>query len=205
MSKSIVCWISIGSTYTYLTSQRLKKIFDDQAINFVVKPFSVREIMKDMGNIPFPSSKVEKVNYMWRDIERRALRYKLLVPNTPVPYPLKEFDTANLVGILAANEGWYLEYLETTYKLWFINRLEAGSEENLMKTLSILKKDFKDLMHRSYLEETYKIYKENTKQARKNGVFGAPSFQVMDEIFWGDDRLEDAIECVNFSENQENV
>ena len=205
MSKSIVCWISIGSTYTYLTSQRLKKIFDDQAINFVVKPFSVREIMKDMGNIPFPSSKVEKVNYMWRDIERRALRYELLVPNTPVPYPLKEFDTANLVGILAANEGWYLEYLETTYKLWFIDRLEAGSEENLIKTSSILKKDFKDLMHRSHLQETCKIYKENTKQARKNGVFGAPSFQVMDEIFWGDDRLEDAIECVNFSENQENV
>tara|TARA_B100001142_G_scaffold275736_1_gene284303 strand:+ start:1083 stop:1616 length:534 start_codon:yes stop_codon:yes gene_type:complete len=172
-------------------------VLQKQSIDVVIKPFSVREIMKEMENIPFPPSKVEKVNYMWRDIERRALKYALSVPKTPAPYPLKEFDRANLVGVLAANEGWYLEYLKTTYRLWFVDRLEAGSEENLRKTSSILKKDFNDLMLRSKSEEIYRHYKENTKEARANGIFGAPSFQVLDEIFWGDDRLEDAVEFLN--------
>ena len=75
-----------------------------------------------------------------------------------------------------------------------MDRLEAGSEENLRKTSIILKKDFNDLMLRSQSEEISKKYRENTKEARANGIFGAPSFQVLDEVFWGDDRLEDAIE-----------
>ena len=116
--------------------------------------------MKEMENIPFPPSKVEKVNYMWRDIERRSLKYDLSVPKTPALYPLKEFDQANLVGVLAAKEGWYLEYLKTTYRLWFMDRLEAGSEENLRKTSIILKKDFNDLMLRSQSEEISKKYRE---------------------------------------------
>ena len=37
-------------------------------------------------------------------------------------------------------------------------------------------------------------YNANTKEALANGIFGAPSFSVENEIFWGDDRLEDAIE-----------
>lgn len=197
MNKSLTCWISIGSTYTYLTSQRIMDVIKHQSIDVVIKPFSVREIMKEMENIPFPLSKLEKVNYMWRDIERRSLKYDLAVPKTPVPYPLKDFDQANLVGVLAAKEGWYLEYLKTTYRLWFIDRLEAGSEENLRKTSRLLKKDFNDLMLRSRSEEISKNYRENTKEARASGIFGAPSFQVSDEIFWGDDRLEDAIEFHN--------
>ena len=194
MTKSITCWISIGSTYTYLTSQRIMDVIKKQRVEVVIKPFSVRDIMKEMENIPFPLSKLEKVNYMWRDIERRSLKYDLSVPKTPVPYPLKEFDRANLVGVLAAKEGWYLEYLKTTYRLWFIDRLEAGSEENLIKTSGLLKKDFDNLMLRSQSEEIYRNYKENTREAKGYGIFGAPSFQVLDEIFWGDDRLEDAIE-----------
>ena len=197
MNKSLTCWISIGSTYTYLTSQRIMDVIQKQSIDVLIKPFSVREIMKEMENIPFPLSKLEKVNYMWRDIERRSLKYDLAVPKTPVPYPLKDFDQANLVGVLAAKEGWYLEYLKTTYRLWFIDRLEAGSEENLRKTSRLLKKDFNDLMLRSRSEEISKNYRENTKEARASGIFGAPSFQVSDEIFWGDDRLEDAIEFHN--------
>ena len=49
-------------------------------------------------------------------------------------------------------------------------------------------------MRRSQSEEISINYRENTKEARASGIFGAPSFQVLDEIFWGDDRLEDAIE-----------
>jgi len=197
MNTSMTCWISIGSTYTYLTSQRLKKIIERQGHNIVVKPFSVREIMRDMENIPFPPSKIEKVNYMWRDIERRAKKYNLLIPKTPVSYPLKNFDQANLVGLVAIEGGWYLDYLETTYKLWFIDNIEAGSEQNLRKTSKILNKSFSDLISRSKSKEIINNYKINTNEARKNGIFGAPSFQVFDEVFWGDDRLDDAIEYMN--------
>ena len=88
MSNTLVCWLSIGSTYTYLTSQRLRTALNQQVKDFIIKPFNIRKIMIDMENIPFPRSKSEKVEYMWKDIQRRALKYEILIPETPVPYPL---------------------------------------------------------------------------------------------------------------------
>ena len=87
--------------------------------------------MKAMDNIPFSPSKKPKVEYMWRDIERRAEVYGLLKPQLPAPYPLKEFDRANLIGILLNSQGTYLDYFEETYRVWFLEGLEAGSEENI--------------------------------------------------------------------------
>ena len=55
--------------------------------------------MKEMNNIPFPKDKMNKVDYMWRDIERRAEGYGFFA-KTPVPYPLSEFDLANQIAIL---------------------------------------------------------------------------------------------------------
>ena len=77
-------YFSIGSTYTYLAVTRILDVEKNHQVSFNWKPFSVRVIMKEMNNIPFPKDKLNKVNYMWRDIERRAEGYgfllKLLCP-----------------------------------------------------------------------------------------------------------------------------
>ena len=197
MSNAMICWLSIGSTYTYLTSQRIRDILQNQTQNFVIKPFSVRKIMMEMENIPFPLSKIKKVNYMWRDIERRSKKYCIPIPKAPVPYPLKNFDLANLVGILAVKEGWYLDYFETTYALWFTKNLEAGSQENLKQTCLRINQDFNEVIKKVNSPNILSEYNNNTDEARKSNIFGAPSFQVLDEVFWGDDRLEDAVEYYN--------
>ncbi len=83
MSKPITAWLSIGSTYSYLTALRINGIQRDMGLNLSVKPISIRAIMKSMDNIPFPPSKKTKVDYMWRDIERRADWYGLPKPKLP--------------------------------------------------------------------------------------------------------------------------
>ena len=70
--KNIEFWFSIGSTYTYLSVTRILYVEKKHQVKFSWKPFSVRKIMKEMDNIPFPPNKKNKVDYMWRDIERRA-------------------------------------------------------------------------------------------------------------------------------------
>ena len=191
--RDITAWLSIGSTYTFLTALRMKKKIKEEGINLKIKPFSIRQIMKDQNNIPFPQEKRSKVAYMWRDIERRAELYNLPKPNMPAPYPLKNFDIANKVSIVSNNEGWFLDYFEETYKQWFIQGKEAGSEENLQATLTSLGKKLSDVIHSANQESIGIKYSSNTKEAMDLGIFGAPSFSVEKEIFWGDDRLEDAI------------
>ena len=130
---------------------------------------------------------------MWRDIERRADWYGLPKPKLPAPYPLQAFDQANKVGIALNQQGRYLEYFEETYRLWFVSGMEAGSEENLRLVLKTMKLDYDDVMHQAENEDIQQMYEANTEEAKQLGVFGAPSFSIGNEIFWGDDRLEDAI------------
>ena len=126
MTQQLTAWLSIGSTYSYLTAMRIETVLKSAKIDVVVKPISIRSIMRSMENIPFPPSKKSKVDYMWRDIERQAQKYGILVPRVPAAYPLKEFDRANLVGVIVNREGRYLEYFNTTYKYWFLEALGSG-------------------------------------------------------------------------------
>ena len=190
---TLTAWLSIGSTYTFLTALRIKSKLREENVNIEINPISIRYIMKNQNNIPFPPEKKSKVDYMWRDIQRRAEVYGIPKPSLPVPYPLKNFDMANKVGIVANNEGWYLDYFEETYRQWFLEGREAGSEANLVATLEKLGKNMSILVKNTKEKNIDNTYLTNTKKAMEIGVFGAPSFSVNNDIFWGDDRLEDAI------------
>src|SRR5262245_57744356 len=90
-------WFSIGSLYTYLTVMRLDRVEDVSDVTFRWRPFSVRAIMIEMDNRP--TSRPTKLEYMWRDLERRAAMYLCDFPKRP-PYPIKNFDLANRIALV---------------------------------------------------------------------------------------------------------
>ena len=190
--KDIDFYFSIGSTYTYLTVTRILYVEKKHQIKFNWKPFSVRAIMKEMNNIPFPKDKINKVNYMWRDIERRAESYGFFA-KTPVPYPLSEFDLANQIAILGLDKGWGTDYIRLTYKKWFQEGKEPAIDPSISEICKELGLNKNEIVSEAKSEIFEKKYISNTDSARENKVFGSPSFIVENEIFWGDDRMEDAI------------
>ncbi len=191
--KKIEFWYSIGSTYTYLSTQRLTEIANKKKIEFEWCPFSVRSRMIEMENVPFMAEKKrDKIDYMWRDVQRRANFYGFDA-KVPAPYPLKEFDLANKVAILGKDQGWIKEYTILTYKKWFLEHLEPGSEPNLSSTLREIGLDPDKIINLAQANEIEQKYLKNTEMAKNKGIFGSPSFTVENEVFWGDDRCEDAI------------
>jgi len=185
-------YFSIGSTYTYLSVTRILDVEKKHGVKINWKPFSVRIIMNEMNNHPFPPDKKNKVDYMWRDIERRAERYGFFA-KTPVPYPLTEFDLANKLAILGLKEDWGIDYVRLTYKRWFQEGREPATEPNLSEIFQELKIDKKKVMENVIKDEIENQYQQNTSNARDSKVFGSPTFVVGKEIFWGDDRMEDSI------------
>ena len=185
-------FFSIGSTYTYLSVTRILDVGKKRQIKFNWKPFSVREIMKEMNNIPFTKDKINKVNYMWRDIERRAEGYGFFA-KTPVPYPLSEFDLANQIAIYGLNEGWGVEFTQLTYKKWFQEGKEPAIDPGISEICKELNLNRDEVILNAKSKEIENKYLSNTNTARNNKIFGSPSFIVNNEIFWGDDRMEDAI------------
>tara|TARA_Y100001978_G_C23576525_1_gene376802 strand:+ start:270 stop:866 length:597 start_codon:yes stop_codon:yes gene_type:complete len=188
-------FFSIGSTYTYLSVTRIVEIEKKEQIKFNWKPFSVRAIMKEMNNIPFPKDKLNKVNYMWRDIERRAEGYGFFA-KTPVPYPLSEFDLANQIAILGLDKGWGVDYVRMTYKKWFQENKEPAIDPSISEICDELKINKDEILLEAKTELIEGKYLANTNSARNHKIFGSPSFVVGNEIFWGDDRMEDAINWV---------
>ena len=187
-------WFSIGSTYTYLSVMRLPDVQEKSGVLFNWRPFSVRSIMLEMDNIPFAKKPVKQA-YMWRDIERRARHYGVPA-RLPAPYPLSEFDLANEIAVLARDEGWCEDYVRSTYKYWFQDGLEAGSDANLSKVLSEVGQDMTRVLRDARSDVVRKAYAAATDEARAKYIFGAPTFTVGEEVFWGDDRLDDAIAFV---------
>ena len=195
--RKIEFWYSIGSTYTYLSTQRLAQIETENEVVFEWCPFSVRSRMIEMENVPFMAEKKrDKIDYMWRDVQRRANFYGFDA-KVPAPYPLKEFDLANKVAILGKDQGWIKEYTILTYKKWFLEHLEPGSEPNLSSTLKEIGLDPDNVIKQAQTDEIEQKYLKNTEMAKNKGIFGSPTFIVENEVFWGDDRCEDAIKWLS--------
>ena len=190
--KEIEFWFSIGSTYTYLSVTRLKEVEQKFEVKFSWQPFSVRKIMLEMDNVPFPPTKQVKADYMWRDIERRAQGYGFEA-KVPAPYPLKEFDLANKIAVIGMQEGWCSDYVIATYRRWFVAGFEPGSEPNVSESLREINQDPERVLELAADDNIRKAYLSQTEQAQSKNIFGSPSFIVDGELFWGDDRLEDAV------------
>ena len=184
-------WYSIGSTYSYLTVMRMEEAEKASGHSFCWRPFNVRHVMIAQNNVPFKDKPV-KTAYMWRDIGRRA-RWYGLSPRIPAPYPLPGLVLANQVAILGVEEGWIRDYTRATYRRWFEDGDLAGEEPNLSACLEEIGHDPARVLAAAQSERIEQALTRATDEATELGIFGSPTFAVDREIFWGDDRLEDAV------------
>lgn len=144
-----------------------------------------------MKHVPF-ADKPTKSAYMWRDIERRAAMYGIPA-QVPAPYPAKRSEFANLVATVGVQEGWGDEYVRAAYRRWFQLGEETGSEPNVSASLRDIGQDPSRVLPLADSDHAKAALTAETDAARELGIFGSPTFTVGRELFWGDDRLEDAI------------
>lgn len=192
MSRQIEFFFFIGSTYSYLSVCRADAAAARAGIELVWRPFSVRTLMREQSNVPFATKPI-KMKYMWRDIERRAARFGVPFAGVP-PYPIDPDELANHVATLAASEGWCREFTQAAYRKWFLGKQDPGAPDALREILEALGQDAERCIGQARAESTKRDYLATTAQARQLEMFGSPTFAVEREIFWGDDRLEDALE-----------
>jgi 2-hydroxychromene-2-carboxylate isomerase len=184
-------WFTMGSTYSYLSVMRLADVERASGISFRWRPFHLLLILQEMKHVPF-ADKPTKCRYMWRDIERRAAMYGF-TGKFPAPYPAKQSVAANLVAIVGMREGWGADFVRAAYRHWFQEGAETGSEPNLSLSLRDIGQDPARVLALANTAETNDRLLAETEGARQLGIFGSPTFAVGSEIFWGDDRIDDAI------------
>lgn len=184
-------WFTMGSTYSYLSVLRLPDVERSTGISFNWRPFHLLVILQEMKHVPF-ADKPAKLTYMWRDIERRTAMYGF--PATlPAPYPAKHSVVANRIAILGMREGWGPEFVRAAYRRWFTLGQETGDEPNVSESLRDIGQDPERVLTLANTETTKAVLATETDAARDLGIFGSPTFVIGRELFWGDDRMNDAI------------
>lgn len=195
-NKVLEFWFEFGSTYTYLTVARIGKLAESRGVSVEWKPFFLPAIMKKVGMdegpfLPNPA----KLEYMWRDVERRANRFNIVYVK-PAVYPVDSLLTCR-IGYIASKEGWCESFTRAVFNLHWQKGIHIGTDENLSLALGSLGKDYRELVVSANEPRNKEALKVQTWQAWEMGIFGSPSFLVNEELFWGDDRLEEALDWLN--------
>jgi 2-hydroxychromene-2-carboxylate isomerase len=180
-----------GSVYAGLSVLRIRRLADAAGISIRWRPFNVRPLMQE-NNVAL-RTEARKIQYMWRDVERRTALHGLSYVKPPV-WPTDPELLHNKVGMLAADEGWIEPFTVASIKAWFLEGMPLGDEACLSHVLEQLGKDPAATISAASGERIAGLYAANTDEARRHGIFGSPSFVTEDgNMFWGDDRLEEAI------------
>jgi 2-hydroxychromene-2-carboxylate isomerase len=178
-----------GSCYAYLSVMRIDKLAAEAGVEVRWRPFSVRALMTEKGYSL--RTQPTKMTYIFRDVERRARLHGIPFEKPPI-WPTDPDQLANRVGIVAFYQGWGREYTLTSFEKWFEGQA-LGADDSLRTIIHSHGKDPDEVISLANSSETRAQYDRETDAARQLGVFGSPTFVVGQEIFWGDDRLEEAL------------
>lgn len=186
-------WFEFASTYSYLSALRIAPLADVAGVEVVWKPFLLGPIFAAQGmtDSPFNMYPV-KGKYMWRDLERECVKYGLPVAKEPSVFPGNGMLAAR-VATLGLAQDWGTDFVRGIYVAHFVDGKSLADAETVSGVLDGLGLDGVSVI--SQVDQGVKdALRGATEAAQAMGVFGAPSFTTQDgEVFWGNDRLEDAI------------
>ena len=186
-------WYEFASTYSFPAAMRVERLAGAAGLTVRWRPFLLAPIFGSQGwtDSPFNIYPV-KGRYMWRDLERICARENLALKLPPVRFPQNGLKAARL-ALVGEAEGWTPTFTRAAYTANFAEQKDISVDAVLAEILKRLNVDAERAFAASNTPENKTRLKEQTDEAIKRGLFGAPSFTVGDELFWGNDRLEDAI------------
>ena len=182
-------WFDFASNYSYLSVMRIRQLVPGGVI---WRPFLLGPIFKDAGwnNSPFVLQK-DKGAYVWQDMPRQCVKYGLPW-RQPSAFPRNSMLAAR-VGILCEDQPWMTDFCERVMLANFADDRDIASVDCIASILSALGQDAEAIVRDAQTDDNKARLRARTEQAKALHIFGAPTFMVGGAMFWGNDRLDDAI------------
>ena len=190
MTKSIDFYFDFISPYSYLAYQKLKTLNKDNFFKIVYKPILLGGL-HNLGGITAPAFNVRKMKNMKDDC-------KLIADKNKIQFQWNENFPINSLylmrGYLVIDENLKKKFFEVCFDYYWKENIDISNEKNVIEildTCSINKINFfKDIENNKVKDKLKKL----TTLAFEKDIFGAPTFIVNNKIFWGQDRLEYALD-----------
>jgi 2-hydroxychromene-2-carboxylate isomerase len=190
---SLEFWYEFASTYSYLAASRIEALAADRGVTVQWRPFLLGPIFAAQGWTTSPFNIFEaKGRNMWRDMERQTAAAGLRLVR-PTAFPRNGLLPAR-VAMIGAEEDWGPTFTRAVYHANFAEDRDIADAAVIQSILRELSLPADQIVERAQSAETKEALKQQTSRAIALGLFGAPSFTVGDELFWGNDRLEQALD-----------
>ncbi|MDE0853713.1 MAG: 2-hydroxychromene-2-carboxylate isomerase [Nevskia sp.] len=185
-------WFEFGSNYSYLSAMRIEDAAARRGVRVLWRPFLLGPIFKSLGwdTSPF-ALQPAKGAYVWQDMQRQCHKYGL--PWTrPSTFPRMALLPMR-VALLGAEQPWMADYCRMMMMLNFAEDQDIDAPDQVGGVLRELGLPAAQLIAQAQTEANKLRLRQQTESARARGVFGAPTFFVGAEMYWGNDRLDDAL------------
>jgi 2-hydroxychromene-2-carboxylate isomerase len=191
-------WFELGSNYSYLSAMRIDEAAAGRGVAVRWRPFLLGPIFQSFGwpSSPFVLQK-QKGDYVWRDMERQCAKFGLpwrkpSVFPRPATLPMK-------VAAAHADAAWIGSYCRSFMTRNFALDEDINNEATVTGVLAGLGLNAPAVVAHTSSEAGRNCLREATAEAQSLGIFGAPTFFVRGDMFWGNDRLDDALEFASLS------
>jgi 2-hydroxychromene-2-carboxylate isomerase len=192
MSGTLDFFFEFASTYSYPAAMRIGEFARRAGVTVRWRPFLLGPIFKAQGFDTSPFNVYPaKGRYMWHDLARTCEGLGLPF-RRPEPFPQNGLLAARVAHVGLAQD-WGEAFCRAVFTAEFAQGREIGNEDVIRELLVKLGHQPDAILARAYSDEIKNSLRATTAEARQLGIFGAPNFVVGDELFWGNDRLEQAI------------
>jgi 2-hydroxychromene-2-carboxylate isomerase len=189
---SVEFWFEFASTYSYPAAMRVERAARAQGVAVVWKAFLLGPIFKAQGwnDSPF-NLQPAKGRYMWRDLERVCDEIGLPLVR-PSQFPRNGLLAAR-VACAFTEAAWLPDFVRAIYAANFAEDRDIGVPAVVEACLGQAGQVPGPILAAAESVETKECLRARTQEAERIGIFGAPSFVVGGELFWGNDRLDAAL------------
>jgi 2-hydroxychromene-2-carboxylate isomerase len=187
MPRRLEFFFDYVSPFSYLANTQLPAIARRTKAELVYRPFFLGGVMQATGNQP-PATLPARAKYMPKDIQRWVRRYGIEFAGNP-HFPMQTL-TAMRAALAAQDAGVFPAYHEALFRAAWGQPKNLGDPAVLRDVIAKAGLDPEPLLAAAATEPLKERLKANTTEAVTRGAFGAPTFFVGDEIFFGNDRLD---------------
>ena len=188
MNKTVEFLFDMGSPYSYLAYRHLPKIAQAQNAGIVWTPVLLGGIFQATGNRS-PAETPAKKLHLETDLQRWAKAYGTSYTANP-NFPINTLTLMRgAVALQMRDEALFQRYLSVMFEAMFDQPQNLADPAVLGRVLTVAGFDPQELLGLTQSQTVKDKLKANTDRAIERGAFGAPTFFVGDEMFWGQDRL----------------
>ena len=194
MAKQLEFFFDFGSPYSYLAYKALPGIAAAHGAGIVWRPMLLGGVFKATGNHS-PAETPAKGKWLQQDLQRWARRYGVAFNHNPY-FPVNTLTLMRGAAGMQMRGPDFHKYLDAVFHAMWGEPRNLGDPHVLAEVLRQAGFDadaFQSLVNDPAVKEQLK---SNTEEAVARGVFGAPTFFVGEEMYWGQDRLEFVAEAL---------